>query len=113
MTEAGASASTALGVVREHWEVLAAAGILVGVLAVIDGAALGQPSLLLSMAPFGFLVYAALFPLTARAIVTWTSVLALAAFWGGVPSYAGLAYPAFGLAIPLALHRMLSARRGG
>lgn len=84
---------------RQHWEVLAAAGILTVVLASIDVASIREPALLLSFGPLAFLVCAALVPLTARRLGAWIAAFVLLAVATGEARYAGFAYPAVALAL--------------
>ena len=106
-----AGSSGAGAVARAHWEVLAAVGILVGVLLVIDGASIGEPMLLLSFGPLAFLTFAAVFPLTVEAVAAWIAGFVGFALTSRDARHAGLAYPAIALVIPLLIHRLL--RRSG
>jgi hypothetical protein len=108
--ESPAGSSPAGAAARAHWEVLAAVGILVGVLLVIDGASIRQPVLLLSFGPLAFLTFAAVFPLTAEAVAAWIAGFVGLALTSQDARYAGLAYPAIALVIPLLIHRL---RRSG
>jgi hypothetical protein len=78
----------------EHWEVMAAAAVLILVLSVIDVVSLGAPILVLSLVPFLFLVLAALVRLTPQRVLLGVIALALVALATGDRSYLGLAYPA-------------------
>jgi len=91
--------------VREHWEVAAAAAILIGVLIFIDAASLGEPVLALSLLPLVFLVTAAFVPLTPRRAGIWIGCMVLLAFATREIRYAGLAYPALIVWILLIIHR--------
>jgi hypothetical protein len=94
--------------VRAHWEVAAAAGILLGVLTIIDLFAIGDPRLLLSLAPLVGLLAAALFRLTPACVAAWVVGFAAVGLASGEARYAGLAYPAAAAALLLFLQR----RRG-
>ena len=96
---------------RAHWEVAAAAAILLVVLAVIDVGAVGEPRLVLSLGPLVFLIVAALARLTPTLIVAWSAGWAALAVTSGEPRYAGLAYPAAAAALLLVLQRVRGGRR--
>jgi hypothetical protein len=92
--------------VRESWEVAGAAGILLGVLGVIDVFAIGDPQLLLSFGPLVFLLLAAVVKITPGRIAAWAAAFAFAAFVFADERFAGLAYPAAGAAALLVLQRL-------
>ena len=106
-----APARAARAVARAHWEVLAAVAILVGVLLVIDAASIRQPMLLLSFAPLLFLAFAAVFPLKLEVVAAWIAAFVGFAITSREVRYAGLAYPAIALFVPLFI-RILRGRSG-
>jgi hypothetical protein len=95
---------------RRHWEVLAAVATLGGVLLVIDAASIRQPALVLSLAPLGFLVFAALFPLTLEGVAAWVAALAGFALTTGDARYAGLAYTGVAVALALIIRNVFRGR---
>ena len=95
---------------RDRWELVAAAIIFIGVLAVIDVVWLRQPGLLLSVAPFAFLLVAALVPLRLRWVGAWIGAFILLALATGRWSYAGLTLPALILALLRAMRRVRVSR---
>lgn len=91
--------------VSENLGVVVSAGILVGVLAVIDAGALGDPALALSLLPFVFVFVAAIVPLTPQRVGVWLGGIALLAIVTGNLRYAGLAFPAVVLLVLLLVQR--------
>jgi hypothetical protein len=79
---------------RRHWEVIAAFAILLGVLTAIDTLALGQPVLLLSLAPLVFVLALALVPMTRLLVACWIGAWGLLALWRHDVRLIGLGYPA-------------------
>ena len=98
--------------IRAHWEVAAAALILLAVLAVIDVAAIGEPQLVLSFGPFALLLVAALRRLTPALLGAWVAAFVAIAFVVDDARYAGLAYPAAPLALLLYLQRRPASTEG-
>jgi hypothetical protein len=90
---------------------MAAAAVLILVLSVIDVVSLGAPVLVLSLAPFLFLVLAALVRLTPRRVLLGVIALALVALTTGDRSYLGLAYPAAVLGVLLIVQGRAQATR--
>jgi hypothetical protein len=76
----------------------------------IDVVWLRQPGLLLSVAPFAFLLVAALVPLKPRWVVAWVGGVLLLALATGKWSYTGLTLPALILALLLAMRRVRVSR---
>ena len=95
-------------VIRKEWEIAGAAATLLGVLAVIDLAAIHEPRLLLSFAPLVFLLLATVVRITPWRIAIWLALFELIALATGEVRYLGLAYPA----VPVALLVLLGGVRG-
>lgn len=95
---------------RGQQEVVIAACIFVGVLAVIDAFWLAEPRLVLALVPFVFLLLAALVRLTPRLIGAWIAAIGLLALLSGQYSYAGLAASA-GVVLVLVLLQRSRGRR--
>jgi hypothetical protein len=103
---ASAGARVAMrGGAREHWEIIAASGILVGVLATIDTVFIGQAALVLSVAPFVFILLAALVRLTTGIVAFWIGAFLLLALVTRDARCAALAYPALAMMVLLAVQR--------
>jgi cell division protein FtsW (lipid II flippase) len=96
---------------RQHWEVYAAAAIMILVVAVIDATAVRDPLLALALGPFIFLVLAALVGVTAGRGVAWIAACVLTALLIGDAQYAGLAYPAVAVVLALGVRHLVARRR--
>lgn len=93
-------------IVRSHWEVASAAGILLLVLAVIDVAAIHEPRLLLSLCPLSFMLTAAVSRLTPPRVVAWIAAFIVLALATGEMRYSGLGYAAVAVAFLQLLRRL-------
>ncbi len=96
---------------RRHWEVYAAAAIMILVVAVIDATAVRDPLLALALGPFVFLVLGALVGVTAGRAVAWIGACVLTALLIGDARYAALAYPAVAVALALSVRNFVARHR--
>ena len=87
------------------WEVMLASAILVVVLVVIDVVWIGQPALVVTLGPFALLVFAALFRITPASAGAWIVGLAVLGAANGYARFAGLAFPAIALVLPITWSR--------
>ena len=96
---------------KADWEIFAAAGLMVLVLAALDLVSLNTPALVLSLVPFAFPIAAALYPVGWKTIAAWTAAcVALAALMGDW-RFASLSYSAVVIGILLAVHRAVTRAR--
>ena len=84
-------------ILRAHWEVIAALGIMVFVLAVLDIVVLHSPKLIIASAPVLFLLHAGLRPLSSRMLLGWYAAFVLLAIVLGNADMIVLAYPGVAL----------------